>query len=108
MADDYKSSIKKKMLAGLFVTFPLVLSVLAVVWLFKILDGILGVEIYKLLGREYPGLGLILSLLVIYTFGTLATTVLGKKMLDRFERFMLRLPVFKILFSNFYILGFSF
>ncbi|MGC2424268.1 MAG: DUF502 domain-containing protein [Nitrospirota bacterium] len=108
MGDDYKSSIKKKMLAGLFVTFPLVLSILAVVWLFKILDGILGGEIYKLLGREYPGLGLILSLLVIYTFGTLATTVLGKKILDRFEHFMLRLPVFKSFYSTFKQLGDAF
>jgi uncharacterized membrane protein len=108
MAEDYKSSIKKKMLAGLFVTFPLVLSILAVVWLFKILDGILGGEIYKLLGREYPGLGLILSLLVIYAFGTLATTVLGKKLLDRFEHFMLRLPVFKSFYSTFKQLGDAF
>jgi uncharacterized membrane protein len=108
MGDDYKSSIKKKMLAGLFVTFPLALSILAVVWLFQILDGILGGELYRLLGRQYPGLGLILSLLVIYAFGTLATTVLGKKILDRIEHFMLRLPVFKSFYSTFKQLGDAF
>ncbi len=108
MGDDYKSSIKKKMLAGLFVTLPLVLSILAVVWLFQILDGILGGEIYKLLGREYPGLGLILSLLVVYAFGTLATTVLGKKILDRFEHLILHVPVFKSFYSTFKQLGDAF
>jgi uncharacterized membrane protein len=108
MGDDYKSSIKKKMLAGLFVTFPLALSILAVVWLFQILDGILGGELYRILGRQYPGLGLILSLLVIYAVGTLATTVLGKKILDRIERFMLRLPVFKSFYSTFKQLGDAF
>ena len=108
MAEDYKSSIKKKMLAGLFVTFPLALSILAVVWLFRILDGILGGVLYKLIGRQYPGLGLILSLFVIYIFGTLATTVLGKKMLDRLEGFMLRLPVFKSFYSTFKQLGDAF
>ncbi len=108
MAEDYKSSIKKKMLAGLFVTFPLALSVLAVVWLFRILDGILGGVLYRLLGRQYPGLGLVLSLFVIYIFGTLATTVLGKKILDRLERFMLRLPVFKSFYSTFKQLGDAF
>ncbi len=108
MAEDYKSSIKKKMLAGLFVTFPLALSILAVVWLFRILDGILGGVLYRLLGRQYPGLGLVLSLFVIYIFGTLATTVLGKKMLDRLERFMLRLPVFKSFYSTFKQLGDAF
>ncbi len=108
MAEDYKSSIKKKMLAGLFVTFPLALSILAVVWLFRILDGILGGVLYRLIGRQYPGLGLVLSLFVIYIFGTLATTVLGKKMLDRLEHFMLRVPVFKSFYSTFKQLGDAF
>ncbi|MHB8174760.1 MAG: DUF502 domain-containing protein [Nitrospirota bacterium] len=108
MAEDYKSSIKKKMLAGLFVTFPLALSILAVIWLFRILDGILGGVLDRVLGHHYTGLGLILSLLVIYAFGTLATTVLGKKILDRLERLMLHLPVFKSFYSTFKQLGDAF
>lgn len=108
MAEDYKSSIKKKMLAGLFVTFPLVLSILAVVWLFKMLDGILGGEIYNLLGRQYTGLGFILSLLIVYASGTLATTVFGKKLLARFEHLVLRVPVFKSFYSTFKQLGDAF
>ncbi len=103
-----KKSLKTRLLTGLFITFPLALTVLAVVWLFDLLDGILGVWLYRLLGRHYPGLGLALSVVLVYGVGLLATTVFGRKFLAWTERLMLKLPIVKGFYSTFKQLGNAF
>ena len=97
-----KRSFKATFFTGLFVTFPLILTVLAVKWLFlDFLDEILGGVVYKVLGHHYTGLGLVLSLLLVLCVGYLATTVLGRQLLDWMELLMMRLPVVKSIFSTF-------
>jgi uncharacterized membrane protein len=107
--ESWQKSIKRKLLTGLFITFPAVLSVIAIIWLFELLDGILGHELKMLLGQYYyPGTGLVLSVLGVYMVGVMATTVLGKTIIERTERMILRLPVFKSFYSTFKQLGDAF
>ena len=97
-----RKSLKTVFFTGLFVTFPLILTVLAVKWLFlDFLDQILGGVVYKVLGHQYTGLGLVLSILLVLGIGYLATTVLGRQLLDWLETLMMRLPVVKSIFSTF-------
>ena len=97
-----KRSFKTTFFTGLFVTFPLILTVLAVKWLFlDFLDQILGGMVYKVLGHHYTGLGLVLSIILVLVVGYLATTVLGRQLLDWMEKLMMRLPVVKSFFSTF-------
>jgi len=103
-----KKFIKKTFFTGLFVTFPLVLSALAIKWLFTFVDGILGDILYRLLGRTYTGLGLVLSLAGIYLVGVLATTVFGRQIISRTEALILRLPIVKSIYSTFKQLGDAF
>jgi uncharacterized membrane protein len=105
---EFKKSVKATLFTGLFITFPLVLSVLAVMWLFELLDGILGGILYRILGHNYTGLGLVLSIMGIYLVGVLATTVFGRQFIHGTEKFMLRLPVFKSFYSTFKQLGDAF
>jgi uncharacterized membrane protein len=105
---EFQKTAKTTFFTGLFITFPLVLSVLAVIWLFNLLDGILGSIIYRILGHSYPGLGLVLSILGVYLVGVLATTVFGRQFIQRTEMLMLRLPVFKSFYSTFKQLGDAF
>jgi uncharacterized membrane protein len=105
---EFKKSVKATLFTGLFITFPLVLSVLAVMWLFELLDGILGNIIYRMLGHSYTGLGLVLSIMGIYLVGVLATTVFGRQFIYGTEKIMMRLPVFKSFYSTFKQLGDAF
>ena len=102
------ANFRTRFLTGLFITFPLVLTILVVEWLFQLLDKPLGQLITKLLGRHLPGLGLVLSLLIIFGIGVGATTVFGRKFLAWLERVMLSLPVFKSFYSTFKQLGDAF
>ena len=104
----FQKSFKTRLLTGLFITFPLVLTLLAVKWLFVFLDGILGGTLDTLLGKHHPGLGFAISLLVVLGVGVLATTVLGRKFLDWTEKLMLSLPLIKSFYSTFKQLGDAF
>ena len=106
--DEFKKTLKTTFLTGLFITFPLVLSTIALIWLFNLLDGILGPMIYQLMGHSYKGLGLIATVLGIYLVGVLATTVFGSHIIQRGEQLMLRLPIFKSFYSTFKQLGDAF
>lgn len=91
--------LRRSFVTGFFVTVPLVVSVAALVWLFRQVDGFLGPLYAKWLGRELPGLGVITILLGVLFIGALAGNVIGKRLLARAEYYLLRVPVFKTIYA---------
>ena len=47
--------LRRSFIAGFFVTVPLVISVAAFVWIFRLIDGFVGPFYAAWLGREVPG-----------------------------------------------------
>jgi uncharacterized membrane protein len=84
--------LRRSFLAGFFVTVPLVISVAALVWIFGIIDRFTAPLASRLLGREVPGLGLVLTALLVLLVGTVATNMFGRRVLAR-------VPVFKTIYS---------
>jgi uncharacterized membrane protein len=91
--------LRRSFLAGFFVTVPLVISVAALVWIFGIIDGFTEPLATRVLGREVPGLGLLITLLVVLTVGAVATNVLGRRLLARGESWLMRIPVFRTIYA---------
>ena len=92
--------IRRNFIAGFFVTVPLVISVAALVWIFRLIDGLVG-PLYEawLPGRIIPGLGLLTTALVVLLVGTIATNVIGKRVLQRAESYLTRVPVFRAIYA---------
>jgi uncharacterized membrane protein len=91
--------LRRSFIAGFFVTVPLVISVAALVWIFGIIDGFTTPLAARVLGREVPGLGLLITLLVILAVGASATNVLGRRLLTRGEEWLMRVPVFRTIYA---------
>lgn len=91
--------LRRSFVTGFFVTVPLVVSVAALVWLFRQVDGFLGPLYAKWLGREVPGLGLITILLGVLVIGASVGNVIGKRLFARAEYYLLRVPVFKTIYA---------
>lgn len=91
--------IRRSFIAGCFVMVPLIISVAALVWAFRLIDGVMAPLYTQLLGQEVPGLGLATALLVVLVVGALATNVFGKRMLQRGESYLLKLPVFRAVYA---------
>jgi len=91
--------LRRSFIAGFFVTVPLVISVAALVWIFGIIDGFTAPLTARVLGREVPGIGLLITLLVVLVVGAVATNVIGRRMLARGEGWLMRVPVFKTIYA---------
>jgi uncharacterized membrane protein len=91
--------LRRNFIAGFFVVIPLVVSVVALVWIFGVIDGFTAPVAARLLGRQVPGLGLIATLLFVAAAGALATNVLGRRLLERTEELLMRVPVFRTVYA---------
>ena len=49
--------LRRRFIAGFFVTVPLFISVAALIWIFDVVDGLTTPFYDRLLGRRIPGLG---------------------------------------------------
>jgi uncharacterized membrane protein len=91
--------LRRSFIAGFFVTVPLFITVAAFVWLFGIVDGLTSRFYEELLGRPIPGLGILTTAIGVMLVGALATNVIGKRVLQRGESYLLRVPVFKTIYA---------
>jgi len=93
--------LRRRFLAGFFVTVPLFVSVAAIVWLFRVIDGFVGPVYIRLLGTERvpPGLGIATTMLAILLVGAIATNVVGKRLLQRAEGLLLHVPLFRSIYA---------
>jgi len=91
--------LRRSFVAGFFATVPLVISVAALVWIFGIIDGFTGPLATRVLGREVPGLGILFTLLVVLAVGAVATNVIGRRIVVRGERWLMRVPVFRTVYA---------
>jgi uncharacterized membrane protein len=91
--------LRRSFITGFFVTVPLVISVVSFVWIFRAVDGMLGPAFARWIGYEVPGLGLAATLLAILLVGAVATNVLGKRVLQRAEYLLLKVPVFRTIYA---------
>jgi uncharacterized membrane protein len=91
--------LRRSFIAGLFVTVPLVVSVVAIVWVFRFADRLTAGLGERLIGVEVPGLGLLTTALIVLATGALATNMIGKRFLDRTETLLMHVPLFKTIYA---------
>jgi uncharacterized membrane protein len=93
------SWLRRRFITGFFVTVPLVISVAALVWTFRFIDDATRPLGLRVLGREVPGLGVLITAGIILVVGVAATNIVGKRVLQRTEYYLLQVPVFKTIYS---------
>jgi uncharacterized membrane protein len=93
------ATIRRNFITGFFVTVPMVISVAALVWIFRVIDGFVGPYYSAWIGRPVPGLGILTTALFVLLVGTVATNVIGKRILQRTEHYLLLVPVFRTIYA---------
>ena len=91
--------LRRSFIAGFFVTVPLFITVAAFLWLFGLVDGIVGPIYARFLGREVPGLGIATTALAVLLAGAVATNVVGKRLLQQTEGLLLKVPLFRSIYA---------
>lgn len=91
--------VRRSFVTGFFVTVPLIVSVAALWWAFQFVDSFATPIATRLFGRAVPGVGVLVMATLVLGVGALATNVIGKRLLQRGEGWLLRVPVFKTVYS---------
>lgn len=93
------SWIRRSFITGFFVIVPLIVSVAALVWAFRVVDDFATPVVTRVIGRTIPGLGVLIMGALVLGVGALATNVIGKRLLQRAEGWLLKVPVFKTVYA---------
>ena len=91
--------LRRTFITGFFVLVPLFVSVAALVWIFNIVDGFTTPLYDRVLGRRIPGLGTVSTAVAIVLVGSVARNVIGRRVLAQTEAWLLRVPVFRTIYS---------
>jgi uncharacterized membrane protein len=93
------SWFRRSFITGFFVLVPLFITVAAFIWIFNVVDGLTTPLYDRLLGRRIPGLGTLSTALAVLLVGAFATNVIGNRLLQRIEGYLLRVPVFRTIYA---------
>lgn len=94
-----RATFKRRFLAGLLISIPAVITFLVIWWFFRFVDSFLEPFYYKILGYHVPGLGFISAVVFIFIVGIVSTNVFGRKIIESFEHIILKIPVFKGIYT---------
>ncbi|HEX6164677.1 MAG TPA: DUF502 domain-containing protein [Vicinamibacterales bacterium] len=93
------SWLRRSFITGLVVTVPLFITVVTLVWTFRFIDGVARPLSMYFLGREVPGLGVLTTVAFILFAGAVATNVIGRRVLQQAEKWLLSVPLFKTVYA---------
>lgn len=97
--------MKRYLIAGLLVWVPLGFTLWVLYLLISTLDqGMLLIpdawQPEHLLGFKIPGLGVVISLLILFGTGAIATNIFGAKLISAWEKILGRIPFVKSIYSS--------
>jgi uncharacterized membrane protein len=90
----FGGKFRRALIAGILVITPLAVSLWILYNLFVKADNLLGVLITRLLGRQVPGLGILLLFFLTLSIGVFARNYVGKKLINWGNLILFRIPLF--------------
>lgn len=93
-----KDIIRRQFLSGVLVVVPLILTYVVLRFLFESIDGILSPIVLRTLGYSIPGLGIIVTLLIILLTGFFMRNYIGATLYKHGDRVLARTPLIRIFY----------
>jgi uncharacterized membrane protein len=95
--------LRRYLIAGLLVWAPIVITVLVVKFLVDVLDGtvlLLPADLRpeKLLGFRIPGLGVLLTIIILLATGMVVANLVGRTLVNLGERILARIPLVRTIY----------
>ncbi len=95
--------LRRYLIAGLLVWAPLVITILVVKFLVDVLDGTVlllpaNLRPETLLGFRIPGLGVLLTIVILLVTGMVVANLVGRKLVSLGERILARIPLVRTIY----------
>ena len=97
--DSITQTFRAKLFAGVATLLPLYLTYVVIRFLFESLEEMSG-PILERFGLGIPGLGIILTIILIYLLGIIVTNFLGRKIFDLGESIVKRVPIVSMIYTT--------
>jgi uncharacterized membrane protein len=100
-----RKNLKRYFITGLLIWVPLVITMWVLNLLVSSMDQTLlllpqDLRTEKWLGMHIPGLGVLLTLLIVFLTGLLATNIIGQRLVVYWERVLARIPVVNSIYNG--------
>ena len=95
-----RRKVGAQFLEGLLIVVPIGIALWILVWIFTTIDGFLQPLIKPFFGRNIPGAGFGMTILLIYLAGVLAENVIGRRLIRYGESLLARVPVFRYVYTG--------
>ncbi|WP_304985489.1 DUF502 domain-containing protein [Coxiella-like endosymbiont] len=98
-----KPFIRRYLIAGLLVWLPIWVTFIVIRFLVDLLDSTLRLLPHRyqpeqLFGHDFPGLGLIFTLIIILLTGLLVTNFIGRQFISWWEKILARIPLVRSIY----------
>jgi uncharacterized membrane protein len=100
MSGPLRNWFKVRFITGFFVTVPAIASAWLLYVFWDFIDTFFSPGYERVFGRRIPGLGFLTAVLFILVMGSIATNVLGRRVLARVERLFTRVPIFRSIYPS--------
>jgi len=94
-----RQNVKTAFISGLLVAIPLGITIFTFQFIFGFIDNIFGRYIREILPFYIPGIGFISTFIIIFLIGAFVNHWLGKKMFERIEKRLSKLPILGSLYT---------
>lgn len=97
--------LRRTFIAGFFLTVPLVVSVVALIWLVQFADAATSglsrslAALFGYTGEQLPYIGIVATAAGILLIGVIARSVFGQRMVSRGQQLLLHVPVFSTIYA---------
>ncbi|MFH1826403.1 MAG: DUF502 domain-containing protein [bacterium] len=85
---------------GLITLLPLLVTIWLIFFLFSFLDSILGNVVTLIIGKPMPGVGLLVTVILVFLVGYFATYIIGAQLFKLGEDLLVRVPIVKSIYTG--------
>jgi uncharacterized membrane protein len=99
------TSLRRYLIAGLLIWVPLGVTLLVLMWLVDVMDRTLLLLPHQyqpetLLGMRIPGLGIVLTVVVLLVTGVVAANLFGRQLVAAWEALLSRIPLVRSIYMG--------
>ena len=92
--------LRRKITAGLITLTPIMGTLWILLFLFNFFDNLASPLIDTILPLDIPGVGIILTLIILYLLGIIVTNFLGKQLFTYGEKIINKIPLAKTIYGT--------
>lgn len=95
-----RRKVGEQFIAGILTIVPIGVAIWVVIWIFSAIDGFLQPVIKPILGRNIPGTGFAVTIVLIYLAGLIAENVIGRRLIRYGESLLAKVPIFRYVYTG--------